>query len=112
MHIEAINAATRDIPPEQLLMHLCWGNYEGPHNHDVPLAEIIGIVLRARPPAIPFEAANPRHEHECRRFEDIKLPEDKVLLPGVSTRPPTTSSTPSWWPSGSSTSRERSAGSG
>jgi 5-methyltetrahydropteroyltriglutamate--homocysteine methyltransferase len=83
LHVEAINAATRDIPPEQLRMHLCWGNYEGPHNHDVPLGEIIGIVLRARPSAISFEAANPRHEHEWRVFEDIKLPDEKVLLPGV-----------------------------
>jgi len=83
LHVEAINQATRDIPPEQLRMHLCWGNYEGPHNHDVPLAEIIGIVLRARPCAISFEAANPRHEHEWRVFEDIALPEEKILLPGV-----------------------------
>jgi 5-methyltetrahydropteroyltriglutamate--homocysteine methyltransferase len=83
LHVEAINQATRDIPPEQLRMHLCWGNYEGPHNHDVPLAEIIGIVLRARPCAMSFEAANPRHEHEWRVFEDIRLPEGKVLLPGV-----------------------------
>jgi 5-methyltetrahydropteroyltriglutamate--homocysteine methyltransferase len=83
LHIEAINAATREIPPEDLRLHLCWGNYEGPHNHDVPLAEIIGIVLKARPSAISFEAANPRHEHEWRVFEDIELPDDKVLLPGV-----------------------------
>jgi 5-methyltetrahydropteroyltriglutamate--homocysteine methyltransferase len=83
LHVEAINHATRDIPPEQLRMHLCWGNYEGPHHHDVPLGEIIAIVLRARPCAISFEAANPRHEHEWRVFEDISLPDDKVLLPGV-----------------------------
>ena len=64
-------------------MHLCWGNYEGPHNHDVPLREILEIVFRARPAAISFEAANPRHEHEWQVFEDVRLPEDKVIIPGV-----------------------------
>jgi len=64
-------------------IHLCWGNYEGPHNHDVPLAEILPIVLRARPAQISFELANPRHEHEWRVFEDVDLPDDKVLVPGV-----------------------------
>jgi 5-methyltetrahydropteroyltriglutamate--homocysteine methyltransferase len=83
LHIDAINTATRDIPPEDMRLHLCWGNYEGPHNLDVPMAEIIGTVLTARPSAISFEAANPRHEHEWRVFEDIELPEDKLLLPGV-----------------------------
>jgi 5-methyltetrahydropteroyltriglutamate--homocysteine methyltransferase len=83
LHVDAINAATRDIPPEDLRMHLCWGNYEGPHIHDVPLADILPIVLKARPSAISFEAANPRHEHEWRVFEDVKLPDDKAILPGV-----------------------------
>jgi 5-methyltetrahydropteroyltriglutamate--homocysteine methyltransferase len=64
-------------------MHLCWGNYEGPHHLDVPMADIIDIVLRARPAAISFEAANPRHEHEYHVFEDVKLPDGKLLLPGV-----------------------------
>jgi 5-methyltetrahydropteroyltriglutamate--homocysteine methyltransferase len=64
-------------------MHLCWGNYEGPHNHDVPLREVIEIVLGARPSGVSFEAANPRHEHEWSVFADVKLPEDKVLIPGV-----------------------------
>ena len=64
-------------------MHLCWGNYQGPHTHDVPLAEILPIVLKARPSAISFEAANPRHGHEWRVFEDVKLPDDKLVLPGV-----------------------------
>jgi 5-methyltetrahydropteroyltriglutamate--homocysteine methyltransferase len=75
--------ATRDIPPERLRMHLCWGNYEGPHHHDIPLADVIGEVLKARAMAISFEAANPRHEHEWTVFEDLKLPDDKVLIPGV-----------------------------
>ncbi len=83
VHVEAINHATRDIPPEEMRMHLCWGNYEGPHRDDVPLADIIDIVLRARPAAISFEGANPRHEHEYHVFEDVKLPDGKVLIPGV-----------------------------
>ena len=83
LHVEAINHATRDIPPEEMRMHLCWGNYEGPHHYDVPLREIIDIVFEARPAAISFEAANPRHEHEYTLFDDIELPEGKALIPGV-----------------------------
>jgi 5-methyltetrahydropteroyltriglutamate--homocysteine methyltransferase len=83
LHVEALNTATRDIPAEDMRIHLCWGNYEGPHHHDVPLGEIIDIVLRARPAGISFEAANPRHEHEWRVFEDIGLPDGKLLVPGV-----------------------------
>jgi 5-methyltetrahydropteroyltriglutamate--homocysteine methyltransferase len=83
LRLDALNHATRDIPPEQLRLHLCWGNYEGPHNHDIPLAEIIDLVLAARPSAVSFEAANPRHEHEWKLFEDVKLPDGKVILPGV-----------------------------
>jgi 5-methyltetrahydropteroyltriglutamate--homocysteine methyltransferase len=83
LHIEALNHATRDIPPERMRMHLCWGNYEGPHNHDVPLAEIIERVLAARPAALSLEAANPRHAHEWRVFEEVPLPEGKTLIPGV-----------------------------
>ena len=64
-------------------MHLCWGNYEGPHHCDVPLADIIDVVLLARPNAISLEAANPRHAHEWTLFERVKLPPDKVLIPGV-----------------------------
>ncbi|HEY1967918.1 MAG TPA: cobalamin-independent methionine synthase II family protein [Pseudonocardia sp.] len=82
-HIEAINAATRDIPADRLRMHLCWGNYEGPHTRDVPLTDVLDIVLKARPAGLSFEASNPRHEHEWRVFEDVKLPDGKVLLPGV-----------------------------
>jgi 5-methyltetrahydropteroyltriglutamate--homocysteine methyltransferase len=83
VNVEALNHATRDIPPEDMRMHLCWGNYEGPHHHDVALRDIIDIVFEARPAAISFEAANPRHEHEWTVFEDVKLPEGKVLIPGV-----------------------------
>jgi 5-methyltetrahydropteroyltriglutamate--homocysteine methyltransferase len=83
LHIEAFNHATAGIRPEQLRMHVCWGNYEGPHHCDVPLADIVDIVFRARASAISFEAANPRHAHEWTLFETVKLPEGKVLIPGV-----------------------------
>jgi len=82
-NVEVLNDATRDIPPEDMRIHLCWGNYEGPHDHDVPLADILDIVFAARPAGISFEAANPRHEHEWQVFEDVALPEGKVLIPGV-----------------------------
>jgi 5-methyltetrahydropteroyltriglutamate--homocysteine methyltransferase len=81
--LEALDHATRDIPPDRIRLHLCWGNYEGPHQGDIPLADIIDLVLAARPAAVSFEAANPRHEHEWTVFEDVKLPEGKVLIPGV-----------------------------
>ena len=83
LNIEALNRATANIPPEQLRMHMCWGNYPGPHHCDVPFRDIIDLVWRARPYAIQFEAANPRHAHEFAMFEEIKLPEGKVLIPGV-----------------------------
>jgi 5-methyltetrahydropteroyltriglutamate--homocysteine methyltransferase len=83
LNVEALNYAVGNIPPEQLRMHLCWGNYEGPHHRDVELRDIIDIVLPARPSAISLEACNPRHAHEWRVFEDVKLLEGKTLIPGV-----------------------------
>jgi 5-methyltetrahydropteroyltriglutamate--homocysteine methyltransferase len=83
LHIEALNHATRDIPPDAMRLHLCWGNYEGPHNHDVPLADIIDLALGARPAALSFEGANPRHGHEWTVFEEVGLPDGKILIPGV-----------------------------
>jgi 5-methyltetrahydropteroyltriglutamate--homocysteine methyltransferase len=83
LHVEALNDALRNIPAEQLRMHLCWGNYEGPHHCDVPLADVIDIVFRAKPSAIVIEAANPRHAHEWQLFETVKLPDGKLLVPGV-----------------------------
>ena len=83
LHIEALNHAVANIPAEQLRMHLCWGNYEGPHHRDVPLSDIIDIVFTAKPDAISLEAANPRHAHEWMIFEKVKLPDGKVLIPGV-----------------------------
>ena len=82
-HIEALNHALANVPPEQARMHVCWGNYEGPHHCDVPLADIIDIVFQARPAMISFEAANPRHAHEWSLFERVKLPEGKTIIPGV-----------------------------
>lgn len=81
--VEAINAATASIPPERMRMHLCWGNYEGPHHRDIPLRDVMPIALKARPAAILFEAANPRHEHEWNVFETLQLPDSKTLVPGV-----------------------------
>jgi 5-methyltetrahydropteroyltriglutamate--homocysteine methyltransferase len=83
LHIEALDHALANVPPEQARLHLCWGNYEGPHHHDVPLASIIDLVFTARPAAISFEAANPRHAHEWKVFESVHLPDGKVLIPGV-----------------------------
>jgi 5-methyltetrahydropteroyltriglutamate--homocysteine methyltransferase len=83
MRIEALNEAVKNIPPDRMRLHLCWGNYEGPHHLDVPLHEILGEVLLARPTAISFEGANPRHEHEYALFAEVQLPPDKVLIPGV-----------------------------
>jgi 5-methyltetrahydropteroyltriglutamate--homocysteine methyltransferase len=83
LHIEALNHALAGVPPEQARVHLCWGNYEGPHHHDVALADIIDVVFTARPAGISFEASNPRHAHEWTVFETVKLPEGKFLIPGV-----------------------------
>jgi len=83
LHIEALNHALVNVPTDRVRVHLCWGNYEGPHNHDVPLREIIDIVLKARAQAISYEASNPRHEHEWAVFKNVKLPPDKILIPGV-----------------------------
>jgi 5-methyltetrahydropteroyltriglutamate--homocysteine methyltransferase len=83
MHVEALNHALRNVPAEQLRIHLCWGNYEGPHHYDVALVDIIDIVFMAKPDAISLEAANPRHAHEWALFEWVKLPDGKLLIPGV-----------------------------
>jgi 5-methyltetrahydropteroyltriglutamate--homocysteine methyltransferase len=81
--LAVLDYATRDIPHEAMRLHLCWGNWEGPHHTDIPLSDIIDLVLKARPQVISFEGANPRHEHEWQVFEEIRLPEGKVLMPGV-----------------------------
>jgi 5-methyltetrahydropteroyltriglutamate--homocysteine methyltransferase len=83
MNIEALNHAVRNIPADRLRMHLCWGNYPGPHHHDVHLADIIDLVWTAKPRTVLFEAANPRHAHEWKLFEQVGVPDGKVLCPGV-----------------------------
>ena len=83
LHLAALDHAVANIPPEQLRIHLCWGNYEGPHHYDVPLADILDLVFAARPQGVSFEAANPRHAHEWRVFERVKVPRDKLIIPGV-----------------------------
>jgi len=82
-NMEAVNAATQNIPPDRMRMHICWGNYEGPHTHDFPLAKIFPVLMRARPAAILFEGANPRHEHEWEDIKDTNIPDHKILIPGV-----------------------------
>jgi len=83
LHVEAINHALVNCDPARVRLHLCWGNYEGPHHCDVPLADIIDIAFKARAGGISFEAANPRHAHEWTVFETVKVPDDKVMIPGV-----------------------------
>jgi 5-methyltetrahydropteroyltriglutamate--homocysteine methyltransferase len=83
LHVEVLNSALAGLPPERMRLHLCWGNYEGPHHYDVPLREILPLVLKARPAGLSFEGANPRHAHEWKVWQDIRLPYDKVIIPGV-----------------------------
>ena len=83
MHVEVLEYALAEIPPDKTRMHMCWGNTEGPHNHDIPLEKIINTVLKAPPTAISFEAANPRHAHEWQIWKTVQLPEGKVIIPGV-----------------------------
>jgi 5-methyltetrahydropteroyltriglutamate--homocysteine methyltransferase len=82
-NVEALNAATEGLPKDRMRMHLCWGNYEGPHDHDIPLEKVIDVVLSANPSTILFESANPCHEHEWTVWRDADIPDDKVLAPGV-----------------------------
>ena len=81
--VEALNDALQNVPADRVRMHLCWGNYEGPHHHDIDLREIIDIVLAAKPQAIQFEGANPRHQHEWAIWAAAKIPDDKILIPGT-----------------------------
>jgi 5-methyltetrahydropteroyltriglutamate--homocysteine methyltransferase len=82
-NIEVLNYAVRDIPAEQMRLHVCWGNYDGPHESDIELAQIIGALLQARPAGLSIEACNPRHAHEWEVFQSVKLQDDKYLIPGV-----------------------------
>jgi 5-methyltetrahydropteroyltriglutamate--homocysteine methyltransferase len=83
IRVEALNHALEGIPEEQIRYHVCWGNYEGPHTHDVPLKDIVDLILQVRAGAYSVEASNPRHAHEWRVWEEVKLPPGKILIPGV-----------------------------
>jgi len=83
LHVEVMNAALTDIPADRTRMHVCWGNYPGPHHHDVPLRDILDVVLAGKPKYLSIEACNPGHAHEWEVFSDVKMPEGKVLMPGV-----------------------------
>jgi 5-methyltetrahydropteroyltriglutamate--homocysteine methyltransferase len=82
-HVDVLNGALAGIPSDRVRIHVCWGNYEGPHTHDIDLSKIVGIVLGVNAQGLSIEAANPRHEHEWALWRDVKLPDDKILLPGV-----------------------------
>lgn len=83
LHIEVLNHALRNVRADRVRMHVCWGNYEGPHHHDIPMEQLLPVVLKAKASGLLFEAANPRHAHEWTVFRDARLPEDKILIPGV-----------------------------
>lgn len=83
LHVEVVNYAVAGIPPESMRLHLCWGNTEGPHHYDPPMIELVDLVLKATAVGLSFEGANPRHAHEWKIWKDVKLPEGKVLIPGV-----------------------------
>jgi 5-methyltetrahydropteroyltriglutamate--homocysteine methyltransferase len=83
LHVEVINHALDGLPPDRMRLHLCWGNTEYPHTYDVPIKDLLPIVLKARPMGLSFEGANPRHAHEYKVWKDVKLPDGKVIIPGV-----------------------------
>jgi 5-methyltetrahydropteroyltriglutamate--homocysteine methyltransferase len=83
LHIEVLNAALSDVPQDRVRVHICWGNYPGPHHHDVPMEQIIDLILNIRAGALLFEAANSRHAHEWKVWETVDFPEDKIIIPGV-----------------------------
>jgi len=82
-HVDVLNHALRNIPADRARIHICWGNYEGPHDHDIPFAKVAPILVKAKPQALVVEAANPRHAHEWTVWQEVKLPDDKILVPGV-----------------------------
>ncbi len=82
-NIAALNGAIEGLPADKLRLHICWGNYEGPHTHDLPVTKMIDIAFKARIQAISIEAANPRHEHEWEDLQQIRIPDDRILIPGV-----------------------------
>jgi 5-methyltetrahydropteroyltriglutamate--homocysteine methyltransferase len=83
LHVEVLNHALSNVPADRARIHICWGNYEGPHDHDIPFAKVAPILVKAKPQALVVEAANPRHAHEWVVWNETKLPDDKILIPGV-----------------------------
>ena len=82
-HVEVLNHALRNVPAEMSRIHICWGNYEGPHDHDIDFRKVAPILVKAKPQALVVEAANPRHAHEWAVWREVTLPDDKILIPGV-----------------------------
>jgi 5-methyltetrahydropteroyltriglutamate--homocysteine methyltransferase len=105
-NVDALNHALEGIPSDKVRVHICWGNYEGPHVCDIPMAKMFDTLMSAKARYVLFETSNPRHGHEWTVFRDRKadIPDDKVLVPAWSTRRPISSSTPTSWPSGSGVS--------
>ena len=95
LRVDALNHALRGIPPEKIRLHVCWGSFHGPHKHDIPLKDIVDIIFGVRAGSYSIEASNPRHEHEWRVFEDVKLPEGAASCRASIGHAPTSSSTPS-----------------
>ena len=83
LHVEVLNDALRNVPADKVRLHVCWGNYEGPHHCDAPMETVLPIALKAKPQALLFESSNPRHAHEWEVFRDADIPGDKILVPGV-----------------------------
>ena len=83
MNVEALNQAVKDLPADRMRMHVCWGSTLGPHHGDIPIKDIVDIVLKAKPMAVSFPGANPRHGHEWKVWKDVKLPDGKAIIPGV-----------------------------
>ena len=83
MNVEALNHAVKDLPADRMRMHVCWGSTLGPHHGDIPIKDIVDIILKAKPQAVSFPGANPRHGHEWKVWQDVKLPDGKVIIPGV-----------------------------
>jgi 5-methyltetrahydropteroyltriglutamate--homocysteine methyltransferase len=83
IQVEALNHAVANIPADRIRLHICWGNYEGPHTHDIPLTDVLPLLFKAKPMGLLIEGANPRHDHEWVTWKQVRLPDDKVLIPGV-----------------------------
>ena len=83
IQVEALNHAVANIPADRIRLHICWGNYEGPHTHDIPLTDVLPLLFKAKPMGLLIEGANPRHDHEWVTWKEVKLPDNKVLIPGV-----------------------------